>query len=222
MPIRINLLAESLAQEDLRRRDPVKRSIIGGALIVAVTLVWFSSNWLESLLANSKLSGIDAEIQARSADYGQILINQKKITDSQRRLDSLQKLTMTRFLQGDLMEAFQKVYVPNVQALRLRLDQIYVVTAGSAPMTNAYGVVPGKVGSSIERIGLTLDAKDSSASGDGHSFYKDSVLNQSFFKSQLNLTNGVRLNNLSAPQPSADGHPFVVFTLECRFLDKIR
>ena len=36
MPIRINLLAESLAEEDLRRRDPVKRAIIIGALLVAV------------------------------------------------------------------------------------------------------------------------------------------------------------------------------------------
>jgi hypothetical protein len=73
MPIRINLLAESLAEEDLRRRDPVKRSIIAGGLLVAISLVWFSSSWLESLIASATLNQIDAEIQAHSNDYSQVL-----------------------------------------------------------------------------------------------------------------------------------------------------
>jgi len=56
MPIRINLLAEALAEEDLRRRDPVKRAIFIGAFLVALSLVWFSSTWLESMLQKKSLS----------------------------------------------------------------------------------------------------------------------------------------------------------------------
>jgi hypothetical protein len=223
MPIRINLLAESLAEEDLRRRDPVKRSIIAGGLLVAVSLVWFSSSWLESLIANATLNQIDAEIQAHTSDYSQVLLNQKKINDCEVRLDALQKLNTTRFLQGGFMESFQKIYVPNVQTTRVRLDQTYALTPGSAPVTNSYGVVPGRPGTSIERISLIVDAKDSSANpGDQVNHFKDALVNQDFFKTQLNQTNGVRLSNLSSPQASADSRTYVMFTLECRFLDKIR
>lgn len=54
MPIRINLLNEALAEEDMRRRDPVKRAIFIGVFLVAVSLVWFSSAWLEFKLTQQK------------------------------------------------------------------------------------------------------------------------------------------------------------------------
>jgi len=38
MPIRINLLAESQALEEMRRRDPVKRAIWVGVLVVSLLL----------------------------------------------------------------------------------------------------------------------------------------------------------------------------------------
>src|SRR5262245_30666489 len=133
MPIRINLLAEYQAEEDLRRRDPVKRSIIVGGLAVAIALVWFSSSWLESFMSKSRLSNIDGEIQSRNNEFAQVQVNQKKIADAQHRLDSLQKLNTTRFLQGNLMEAFQKIYVQNVQVTRVRLDQSYALSPGSPP-----------------------------------------------------------------------------------------
>jgi hypothetical protein len=223
MPIRINLLAESLAEEDLRRRDPVKRAVIVGGLLVAVSLVWFSSNWLETFMVNSNLANIDNRIQSHTNDYSQVLVNQKKIAEAQRRLDALQKLNTTRFLQGGLMEAFQKIYVSNVQVTRVHLDQSYALSPGSPPVTNSYGVVPGKPGISIERISLSMDAKDLSANpGDQVNHYKDALVNQDFFKSQLNQTNGVRLSNLSSPQSQGDSRTYVMFTLECRFLDKTR
>lgn len=40
MPIRLNLLAEAQAMEEMRRRDPVKRAIWVGSLLVAVALAW--------------------------------------------------------------------------------------------------------------------------------------------------------------------------------------
>ena len=40
MPIRINLLAEQQAAEELRRRDPVKRAIWVAGFFVVVVVVW--------------------------------------------------------------------------------------------------------------------------------------------------------------------------------------
>ena len=51
---------------------------------------------------------------------------------------------------------------------------------------------------------------------------KDSVIKQPYFKTTLDTTNGLRLSNLAAPQVGPDGRPYVLFTLECRYLDQIR
>ena len=51
MPIRINLLAEAQALEDLRRRDPVKRASWAGLLLVLLVLVWISSLQLKAMIA---------------------------------------------------------------------------------------------------------------------------------------------------------------------------
>ena len=71
-------------------------------------------------------------------------------------------------------------------------------------------------------VTLTLDAKDSSPNpGDQVNHYKDILGKQEYFQKNLQ-TNGVRLLNLSAPQISINGKPFVLFTLECRYTDKSR
>ena len=88
MPIRINLLAEALAEEDLRRRDPVKRAIYGGALLVALSLVWFSSIWLTYVVEKQSLNRVEDAIQAHTNDYAQVQSNAKKSGRS-RKLDAL-------------------------------------------------------------------------------------------------------------------------------------
>ncbi len=221
MPIRINLLAEAQAEEELRRRDPVKRAIFLGAFLVALALVWFSSTWLTYMLAKQKLNQVQADIQAHTNAYTQEKINLAKISEIQHRIDSLQQLSAARFLQGNMMNALQQTYVPNVQLTRLRIEQSYSASAAVAAKTNSFGVIPGKPPAVTKHIVLTLDAKDFSPNpGDQVNHYKDALLKQDFFKSNLDTVSGVRLASLSALQTPLDSKPFVLFTLECRFLDK--
>ncbi len=224
MPIRINLLAEALAEEDLRRRDPVKRSILYDALLVALSLVWFSSTWLECMIEKQGLSRIQTEKQSRTNDYSQVLNNQKKIAEAQKRLEALQRLSATRFLQGNLLNALQQIYVPNVQLIRMRLEQTYTAKEGSPAQTNSYGIlISARPGTATERLMLLLDAKDVSPNpGDQVNRYKGALAGQDFFKANLEPTNGVKLSNLSPPQSSFGSKPFVLLTLECRFPDKTR
>ena len=42
MPIRINLLAEAQAAEELRRKNPVKRGIWIGGFLVLVVILWIA------------------------------------------------------------------------------------------------------------------------------------------------------------------------------------
>jgi len=221
MPIRINLLSEALAEENFRRNDPVTRAIFIGAFLVVLSLVWFSSTWLESMIEDKGLATIQTEIQVQTNDYAQVQKNLKMIADTQNRIDALNHLSAARFLQGNLMNALQHTYVPNVQLNRLRLDQSYTATAAVPAKTNHLGVFPGKPSIVTEHILLTLDAKDFSPNpGDQVNHFKDALLQQDFFKPNIDPANGIRLASLSALQTPADSKPFVLFTLECRFLDK--
>jgi hypothetical protein len=221
MPIRINLLAEAIAVEELRRRDPVKRAVFGGAFLVALSLVWFSSIWLTYVVEKQRLNQIDADIEARTKDYNQVQANLKKIADLKLRMDDLDRLTAARFLQGNLMNALQQTYLPNVQLSHLRVDQSYSATPAVPAKTNSFGVIPGQPPAITEHVTLTMDAKDFSANpGDQIQHFKDALFKQDFFGSCLQ-TNGIRLSAVSALQTPLDTKPYVLFSLECRLKDRI-
>jgi len=219
MPIRINLLTEALAAEDLRRRDPAKRAIFIGALLVALSLVWFSSSWLEFKLAEQKYGQVQEEIRSHTNDYNRVVADIKDLNGNKQRLAALEQLNTNRFLQGNLLDALQHIYVPNVQLTRVRVEQNYI----RKEKNPAKGKVPEQPGSVTEQITLVLDAKDSSPNpGDQVNHFKNTVAALPYFKTSLNPTNEVRLLNLSAPQNGVNGTPFVQFTLECRFPDHTR
>ncbi len=219
MPIRINLLAEAKAAEELRRHDPVKRVIFCGAFLVAAALVWSSTLQLDGMLAKKAVTDRQTAIESRTNEFQHVMISQQKIGEAKQKLEALKKFTNCRFLQGNLLNALQQVHVDNVRLTRLIVNQNYSPTAGAPAKTNDAGVVtPARAGSVTEKIVVSLDARDSSASpGDQVNKMKDAVANQPYFKAVLNKTNGVQLLNLSSPQMGADGKPFVLFTLECNF-----
>lgn len=219
MPIRINLLAEAQAEEELRRRDPVKRAIFVGAFLVALAFAWFSGTWLEHMNVNRSLEQVQAEIHSHTNNFDQVQTDLKQIASTQKRLAALQELSAARFLQGNLMNALQKLYVPNVQLMRLHVDQSYAIT----PAVKPHGTTPGRHATSTEHIILTLDAKDSSANpGEGINHFKNELAKLDFFKNNLDPAKGIRLSNLSPPQTGPDGKSYVMFTLECRFADHTR
>jgi len=221
MPIRINLLSEAQAAEDLRRRDPVKRAIIGGAFFLTLSLVWYSSTWLAYMMDKQKLGSVEADIQTRTNQYAQVQSELKKIGDVQNRLESLGHLNSMRFLQGSMLNGLQQIYVPNVQLTHLRLEQTFSSMPAVSAKTNSAGVVtPAHPAGIVEHVILHIDAKDYSANpGDQVNHYKDAILQQDYFKSALDA-DGVKLSALSQLQTGSDNRPYVVFSLECRLHDK--
>jgi hypothetical protein len=223
MPIHINLLAESQAAEDLRRRDPVKRVILVGVLLVALALFWSAMVEINAVLANQGLTRVQTEIDTQTNEYNRVLANQKKVAAANIKLAALQKLQAARFLQGNLLNALQQTVVNGVQLTRLRVDQSYVQTGGTETQTNGEGhVVLGRPPIVRERIVLTLDARDFSSDNNQFGKFKDAIASQPYFKSMLDKTNGIGLTGISAPQTGADGKQFVLFTVECHYPDQIR
>jgi hypothetical protein len=223
MPIRINLLAEAQAAEELRRRDPVKRAILAGVLLVALALVWWSSLQLRAIVAKSTLGAVEAEIQSRTNEYHRVMSNQQEVSAAEARLSALQRLSDARFLNGNLLNALQKATVEGVALTRLKVQQSYFLSPGTAPQTNDNRVLPGKPGKVTERIMVTLDARDSGANpGDQVNKFKEAIAQQPYFKAMLDATNGIRLTDLSAPQMGPDQRPYVLFTIECHYPDHTR
>ena len=221
MPIRINLLAEALEEEDMRRRDPVKRAIYVGVLLVVMALVWWSSTLVEFMLTRSGFNQVQAEIQSRTNEYSTVQISQKKIDDARNRLNLLQKYSDARFLQGTLLNAVQQVYVPNVSMISMRLEQSYTLSAGVPNKTNDFGIVPGHPPTSTERKMLTIQERDfSNNPGEQVNVFKNKLGGQAYFGTNLSSPNGLKLASLSPPQIANDAKPYVLFSLECRFIDK--
>ena len=227
MPIRLNLLAEVQAAEELRRRDPVKRAIWLGALLVACMLAWSSYVWGNTMVASRKLSRIEQDIHTITNGYHDVMVNQRKVEDVKRKLEQLHKLAINRFLQGNLLNGLQQATVEDVQLTKVWIKQEYLATDEVKGKTNTTdGRVLGfKPATAKETITITLEAKDSSPNaGDQVNPYKDTISTNAFFQTVLGRTNEVRLNSVSPPtQPGPnDIRTYRTFTLESRLPEKIR
>ncbi len=224
MPIRLNLLAEAQTEEDLRRRDPVKRVIWIGILGVFIVLGWSSSLLLRTLIVRGEVNRLEAQVAARTNEYRQVLENQGKLNEVRYKLASLRQLATNRFLQAPVLNSLQQAVIDDVQLTRLRTDQSYVIVEESRAGTNAdRQVTPGRRASSTEKVTIALDARDTGANpGDHINKYKQALANTDFFQKTLGPSNEVRLASLKPPEAAASGKPFVVFTLEARLPEKVR
>jgi hypothetical protein len=218
MAIRINLLAEAQALEEERRKDPVKRGVLAGVFLVLLVLLWSSSLQVKLVSAKSTLSGLEARWKSIEKGYQQAVQSQGQALEAERKLAALHQLTTNRFLWGTALNAFQQTLngVDDLQVVRLKTEQTYSITEETK------GKTP-KPATATEKIGLTIEALDSSSSPGGHvSKFKDSIAQLAFFRASLAQTNGVLLTSLSAPQVGAGRNPFVLFTLHCTFPEKVR
>ncbi len=223
MPIKINLLAEAQAAEDFRRRDPVKRAIWIGAGSVAMLLIYSLSLQFQAFIAGSEYKSLEARVTGKNADYLRVLAEQQKLADVETKLAALHQLATNRLLYGTLLNALQQATVDEVQLTQLRASQSYQLTEEVKAKTTNGKTTPGKPATATERILLALEARDSGPNaGDRIPKYKEAITESPYFKQVLGATNDIRLANFSPPQAAANGKSIVLFTLECKFPERIR
>ncbi len=209
MPIRINLLAEAQAAEELRRKDPVKRALLAGAFLVLLMLLWSSYLQCRAMLIKSRVGGLEVQIATQGKNYRQVLDNQKTCVETIQKLAALHRLSTNRFLYGNLLDAFQHLTVDDVKLTRLKVDQNFSFVAGSKFKPDA----------DIEKTTLNIEGSDSSKNpGDQVKKFTAAIADNSFFRGKLAKTNAIALRNLSAIQVSPEGGKnCVVFNLDCRY-----
>jgi|SRR4051812_43299933 Tfp pilus assembly protein PilN len=221
MPIRINLLAESQEQEEMRRRDPVKRAIWLGAFLGALVLAWSGYLQSKAMVASRQLAHMESQLHANTNEYQQVLTSKKKLDDANQKIAKLQQLSTNRFLTATVLDSLQHTTIDDVQLTRLRTGHEYVFTDEVKAKTNADGTSSrGKPATSLEKITLTIEARDTS-DGDQWVKFKTAIADSSYFKSVLDKAHEIKV--ATPPQPQlVEGKKFANFTLECKFPEKLR
>jgi len=228
MPIRINLLAEQQAAEELRRRDPVKRATWVGGFLVGVMALWSGYLQVRLMAATNEASGYESEWKKLESAFKKVSVSMEAAAEAERKWTALQTLATNRFLWANPLNALQfvMVTVDDVQITALKTSQTYAITEAVKPSTNAVGVVSrGKPGTSREKITFTLDGKDTSSkeakdparrSTDGVFKLQEAINNNPYFK-----TNQVKAQLITRspdqPDPNNPSRRFSIFTLGCEF-----
>jgi hypothetical protein len=224
MPIRINLLAEQQAAEELRRRDPVKRATMATGIVFGLLLLWGGYLQIKLMGAMREVNRYEKDWKALENEYNLVSSNLNRVAEAESRISALYSLATNRFLWGSVLNALQYTLVEDVQLVRLKTEQSYTLTEGTKASTNkATGVVTkGKPGTSKQRVTLTIEAKDySNKPGDQVPKFQERLNNEPFFKTNLQKS---ELTGLSPVQSDAanPGRQYKQFTLECQFQEKLR
>ena len=227
MPIRINLLAEAQAAEELRRKDPVKRGAVLGVLLVLLELCWSSTRQFKIMAAKGELNSLETKWQAIEKGYQKAVDNHRKELDAEEKLAALQQYTTNRLLWGTTLNAFQQtlIGVDQIQVVRLKTEQSYVLNEeAKKPSETSKPGAAKAVAASTEKVNLTIEALDFSPQPGGQvNKFKEAITTVPYFHQILQKTNGVLLTSLSAPQLGPAGRtPYVLFTLQCLLPEKVR
>lgn len=225
MPIRLNLLAEAQAELEIRRRDPVKRGIWIGILLVCLVLIWSGTMWIRIISHRATLNGLEGRFSSKGAQFQKIMQMEKDLADLKTKLKLLNNISTNRLLWGTVLNALQQSALPEVQLVHFRGEQSYPVSDEVKPKTTESGrVTIGKPGGITQKLTLVLDAKDTSANpGDQIENYKTALAKASFLGKDQPKTNAITftLKNLSAPTYDAEsGKSAMSFGIECRFADR--
>lgn len=226
MPIRINLLAEAQAAEEARRRDPVKRGLWIGGFIVSLVVIYIAKLYGDMALEKIACSNLDSQWTRSEPKYIEVLTNQTKIVKLESRLQALDRFSTNRFLWGPFLNALQQATVDDVEISAFSAQQSYSIS-NAAPPKAASDAAPAapekKVDIAIEKISLTINARDWSASQQSYRKFINTLSAQDYIARRL----GGRVFTLKGFAPAivdkADpARSFLPFTLECRFPEVAR
>lgn len=224
MPIRINLLADDLNREEMRRKDPVKRAVLFGALAVFLVVLWGLALFLQLTIAKVELSSQEKTWNSMEKKVKEVEDNRGRVIDVNKRLSALTQFATNRFLWANVLNALQQTCADNIRLVRLKSDQNYTQIEAAKPPAGAPPTA-AKPASSVERIALVLDGHDlNPQSSEQIPRFKEMILTQPYFKSCLHKTNSVLLTSLSAPVPEPGGRKssYALFGLQLNFQEKER
>jgi cell division protein FtsB len=220
MPIKINLLAEEQANEELRRKDPVKRAALAAGAVVLLVVVWGLFNWMQLSKLGTNLAGLDEQLKGLEKTAKEAEANLKKIKDNDYRLEMLKKMSSLRPLWAPVLDAIQRVPNDDIQLLRVKIDQAYQVTPAFYPPRGSGPDVKFKPATTKQIIGMTIEAQDNSNDLQAYTRYRGQL--ESALREFIGANGSVSLKVLNQQREDGDGKKYQTFTLECIFTEVTR
>ena len=221
MPIRINLLAEAQALEDMRRRDPVKRAVLAAVLLVVVALVYCATLWAQTAAAKSQQRALEAEWKSIENKYKELTDSEKTAAQLSMKIAALNRYSTNRFFWGSTLNAFQQSFPPGIsdkiQVVHIGSSYSYQVTDAVPPKKSGNKTIPGQPATSREKITIIIDGKDYGIPAEqNYNQFKAAIAKQSYFKNLL-PSDSILLRQITQPTTEADGRQAASFSLECQF-----
>jgi hypothetical protein len=219
MPIRINLLAEQQATEEMRRRDPVKRAAFIAIGLVAVVLLWGVFAFIQERGAAGQLQEQDAKLDKLKKEYSLATTNLARTAEIQGKLTALTRLVTNRVVWGSALDALQRCAINNIQVTKIHVTQTYEDKPGDLKKKT--------LTSAREKIVVTIEARDyGRAEEQNYNKFKERVLSEPFFKEHLpsDAAASVRVGGFTQPLVDKDDvtKTYIGFWLECSFQEKVR
>jgi len=159
--IRVNLLAEALAEEELRRKDPVKRAYIAAGLLVALTVGWLLYAQKQATKAVDLVAELDlkwTKLRPRCADVTNNRVRTREI--DRVILPSLNRLSTNRFLWSHVLDALQYSMITNIEVTELQGRHSYSNKSYVVDVLGRAIAGPPRVTSVTETVTLMLTCRD--------------------------------------------------------------
>jgi hypothetical protein len=146
MPIRINLLAEQLAADEARRRDPVKRALWAGGALVALMMVWALSLQLQLVSAKAERNRYESKLASVEENSKETRLDRAAWSELEHRLVNLRRYSTNRFFCGTVLDALQQVAVSDVRVVQLQTAHLYSTNGQVTWKTNLVFPLPERKG----------------------------------------------------------------------------
>lgn len=222
MPIRINLLAEAQAQEEMRRKDPVKRAIWIGGFVVFTVLLWSATLQFKIMAVRSEISATDVSWKSIEKQVAEVNDHRNSTRELESRISAIDQFTTNRVLWARTLDALQHTVVDGVELVHFRSEQLFQLNEAGKPATPDGTGPPARPATVTEKVVLTLEGKDYSAfPGEQVPKYKQSLITTPYLADVLQKSNTVQLTSQSAPQ-SELGRTYVAFGLQLFYEQKER
>jgi hypothetical protein len=128
MPIKINLLAEQQAAEELRRKDPIKRAVFGGVALLVLMIGWIAMTQMQVWAARHELNSNLTRLKNVEESSKQAKNRQVASLDAESRLKALDRYAANRFFWGTFLDTLQHVAVDNIRLTEVRAEQKYNIS----------------------------------------------------------------------------------------------
>jgi len=220
--LQLNLLAEKLAAERTRRRDPFKRAVVCAALLVLGVLAWAGQVRLEIWTTDSELAKFQAELGVRDPTVQLVRSMSERTMAIEAKIELLGTMATNRFHWVDPLNALQFVMVEDIQVVHVQMVETITIPS---PPADAPAPDPTKPPPEPPRphstVSLIIRAKNTGPALATDRFI-ESISSDPYFSAHLVKDNPVVLRERLPPQvdPLNPARSFVLFTLECFFSER--